>query len=276
MPAMKNSLARQWSVYKTLIKREAWEYRDWWTIILPTCVVMGCFLLVFTQLNYGHPDTETRVQQSFLLIRWCQGFFLAGCGIMAMAQAAHGIFDERQDRSIGFWQAWPVSEKTRILAKSIAVAWGWPLLGCAGTLCIWVFAGMAHLFQGQGMEFARQTPDFLRSIAFSYAWMGAWAWPIACIWLWCSAIAPRSPWLWCWVMGGCLAGAGFLLQGPAIQMGLNMALGPAYGTLIQALGLDSSWIPWQIGSLAWWISCALGWAAVSHAARRLITQPDVG
>jgi hypothetical protein len=271
---MKNAWMRQRAVYSTLLRREAWEYRDWWTIILATCVAMSAFLLIAAHYQYPHADEAISVSQSFLLLRWCQGFFMCGCAIMAMAHAAHGIFDERQDRTIGFWQAWPVPERTRIFAKSIVVSWGWPLLGCIGTLCSWGLAGLMHLMLGEGREFIVQSRSFIMDLGLLYLWMGAWAWPLACIWLWCSALAPRSPWLWCWVIGAVLAALGLWIQGPALQMGLNMILGPAYGTLVQALGLDASWFPWEIGSIAWWLSCVVGWIAVQHASWHLTHNPE--
>lgn len=265
----------KWPVWRALLWREALEYRDWWTVILITCICSGSAFVLLAHIWYGAPNPQVSVEQTFLLVRWCQGFLMAGCGLMAMAHAAHGIFDERQDRSIGFWQSWPVSEMTRLTVKSIAITWGWALLSCVGALSIFMFAGVMQSIMGNGGLFFEQSAPYLEHLVFSTLRMGGWAWPLVCVWLWCSAVAPKSPWLWCWMMGAICASVAFLFNLPFLPLGLGIALGPSYGALVEALGLGSNWLPWQTGSVAWWCLCLIGWAGVKHAAHRLITHPEI-
>lgn len=265
----------RWPVWRALLWREALEYQDWWTVILATCICSGSVFVLLAHIWHSAPNPNVSIEQTFLLVRWCQGFLMAGCGVMAMAHAAHSVFDERQDRSIGFWQAWPVSEMTRLIAKSIAIAWGWALLACVGTLAIFIFACAMQLIIGNIGQVLEHAPSFLKNLSLSTLRVGAWTWPLVCLWIWCSALAPKSPWLWCWMIGALCAGFAFFLNMPFIPLGLGIALGPSYGALVEALGLGEQWLPWHFGSSAWWATCIVGWIALKHASRRLMTHPEI-
>lgn len=258
-----------WTPLKTLVLREAWEYRDWWTSIFAVCVLAGCGFILATQIQHSHPDPEVNAGQVMITLRWCMGFFLGGAGILAMSHAAHGVFDERQDGSISFWQSWPVSEKTRLIAKSIAISFGWPLLAGAASLIVWLFSFCLVGIQSGGIAFIAPSLSFLGTLLMACVLSAAWAWPITCLWLWCSSVASKSPWLWAWALGTALAGIGILFHLPLLPMAATIILGPAYGFFVQATGMDMSLLPWVPGSLSWCLICLLGGLSILHAARQL-------
>ena len=254
--------------FLTLIRREAWEYRAWWTILLWAIVGVGAIgLCIMTGQARSHDPDALAFQDSFFL-RWNHGLFLGGAGIMALAHAAHGVFDERQDRSIGFWQSFPVPEHMRLLAKSVAIAWGWPLLAATADSALTVVALAKSLAMGHfAAQWVQVFPTWTRMI-IDCGLAAAWSWPLVCGWLCCSAIAPRTPWAW-GIAGG--AAMYFVAQALGLEpwgMAGAVALGPALPALAGATG-EWARLPWQTGSVAWFLSYPLGWGVLRVAARRV-------
>lgn len=263
-------LARSFSI---LVRREAWEYRDWWTYVLWSILALAGLGMMGIDLQSPTRDAGSLAFQDAFFLKWNHALFLGGAGLMALAHAAHGVFDERQDRSIGFWQSFPVTERSRLLAKSIAIAFGWPLLAAVADTVLSSFALSKALVSGR-FETAWEHifPAWLDMMQACLLTAG-WGWPLVCGWLLCSAAAPRTPWAWGWLAAGVayfLASAAGL---NAVSVSAAVALGPLLPALASVSG-ETARLPWDMGSLAWVVSCAVGWGALSLAARRVGDAAD--
>lgn len=254
--------------FLTLVRREAWEYRAWWTLILCGTVSMTGMMLCLMPRQLRSMGPETLAFQDAFFLRWNHGLFLGGAGLMALAHAAHAVFDERQDRSIWFWQAFPVPERFRLFSKSIAISLGWPLLAATADTCLTLTALVRSFATDNFSATWNQVLPTWAGMMSDCLHASAWAWPMVCIWLLCSCVATRSPWAWGW---GC-AGVVYLLAktmgADPWRMGAAVALGPAFPALAGAMG-RWAWLPWETGSVAWCLSYALGWGCLHVAAKQV-------
>lgn len=258
----------RWRPFFTLVKREAWEYRDWWTYVMGACLlagVVGIGVLEWTQPMAG--DDGSGFRDAFFL-RWFHGLMLVGGGILALAHAAHGVYDERQDRSIGFWQSWPVPESTRLLAKSTAIAFGWPLIGVVASTILTIVLLLASFVLGKDWPYYDHILAMWLSLVKASALAGAWAWPAVCGWLWCSTNAKTAPWAWGVGVAALVYAAAWSIGIDGTRLALAIALGPALAAVSSAVG-EPGLLPWAVGSIGWLASCLAGWAALVHAARNI-------
>lgn len=253
-------------VFWTLTKREAWEYRDWWTWVLGACIAVGVGALVLLSFNHPLTSSDTRGFRDAFFLQWFHALVLVGGSIMALAHAVHGVFDERQDRSIGFWQSWPVSEKTRLLAKSTAIAFGWPLLAAVATSILAVFCFAMGAIGAEMSDYYYHIFDMWGSMMKACALTAVWSWPIVCCWLWGSSHASKAPWAWGLGLALMVFAGGWAVDMDTAPLAMAISLGPVLPAVSAMLG-EPGLLPWQAGSGAWGVMCALGWIALVHAAR---------
>ena len=256
-------------MWNTLFRREAWEYRDWWCGVMGLCQIVALVTLVLIFCQQQDMDAEVVSLTGALFLRWCYMFILMWCMALSLAHSAHGFYDERQDRTVGFWRSWPVSDIQRVVAKLAAIAIGWPLLACLGA---WVLTGAAMLLACLWSAWRGEW------ISVAPAWAGLWdatrvcfevtaiSWPLTAFWLWCSARAPKSPWLWGWVAASAVMAVGAMLSVDTREIGAAIAAGPVYF----AAGLSANlfqWLPWHTMSMGWFVADGLACVAIWDTSR---------
>ena len=251
-----------------LVRREAWEYRAWWTHVLWAVLALVALGMIGIELQSPTREPGALAFQDAFFLRWNHALFLGGTGLMALAHAAHAVFDERQDRSIGFWQSFPIPERSRLLAKSMAITLGWPLLAAAADTALCLFALAKALVIGRLFPAWEQILPVWQEMMNGCLLTAAWSWPLVCGWLLCSAVAPRTPWAWGWL-------AAAMTYFVAASVGMDpwpvaaaIALGPLLPAIASVSG-EVSRLPWDVGSVAWFASYLAGWGALNLAATRV-------
>lgn len=250
----------------TLIKCEAWEYRAWWTWIFVACLLPSGAGILWMIIEHQLKNPHAAFFGGPLLIYWCGSLALLESSILALGHASHGVFDEKQEGSQGFWMAWPVPVVLRLYAKATAIAVGWPLLA-------WLY--ITILTGGTGLLMIALSPADEAISLLSSTWLtlskaclgtSVLSFPTVGIWLWHSTHAPKSPWLWGWMTAASVGAVAWFLAGQW-NWGGYLALGPAWvaGALLTHTPEAQ---PWLMAPGAYGICILVGLGALWMAGRR--------
>ncbi len=114
-----------------------------------------------------------------------------------------GLYEERRDRSFLFWKSMPVSDTQEVLSKLIAAAVITPaiffLVGLAAQILALLFVSLYGLAQGAAVGVLWHPGTFLlnwlHAVMVMYVWV-LWALPVFAWVLFCSAYAPRAPFMY--------------------------------------------------------------------------------
>jgi len=114
-----------------------------------------------------------------------------------------GLYEERRDRSFLFWKSMPVSDTQEVLSKIIAAAVITPaiffLVGLAAQILALLFISLYGLAQGAAVGVLWHPGTFLlnwlHAVMVMYVWV-LWALPVFAWVLFCSAYAPRAPFMY--------------------------------------------------------------------------------